>query len=126
MMRISLGIAAAAALGVTCLGRVGLAQEFKPKPPTAADWAALGRLPDFNGVWEAGGGGRGGGGAPPPAGAAGGARAGAAGAPGGRAAGGPGAGAPAGAGGRGRAGAPAGPALTPEYAARKKALQDAG
>jgi hypothetical protein len=70
------------------------------KAPTPADWAALGKLPDFTGVWEiplGGGGVRGGG------------RAGAA----------PGA-APAatpGRAGRGRGMAPA-PALTPEYAAK--------
>jgi hypothetical protein len=30
------------------------AQEWKTKPPTTADWTAMARLPDFNGVWEAG------------------------------------------------------------------------
>src|SRR4051812_49750000 len=30
------------------------AQDWKTKAPTAADWAAMGKLPDFNGVWEAG------------------------------------------------------------------------
>lgn len=37
-------------------------QNFVPKKPTEADWAALAKLPDFTGVWEAtfGGGGRGG------------------------------------------------------------------
>jgi hypothetical protein len=30
------------------------------KKPTAEDWAALAKLPDFSGVWERGGGGRGG------------------------------------------------------------------
>jgi hypothetical protein len=29
------------------------AQESKPKPPAAADWAALAKLPDLTGVWEA-------------------------------------------------------------------------
>ena len=43
-----------AALAAATLGAVVAAQDFKPKPPTAADWAALARLPDFNGVWEAG------------------------------------------------------------------------
>jgi len=36
-----------------------------PKPPSANDWAAVGKLPDFTGVWEmsfGGGGARGGGG----------------------------------------------------------------
>jgi hypothetical protein len=100
------------------LGAVVAAQDFKPKPPTAADWAALAKLPDFNGVWEAGpaGGGRGGAGGGR-AGAAGGAAVPAA----GRAGGGTGA-APA----RGRAGGPAaGPSLTPAYAAMRKARQDA-
>jgi hypothetical protein len=72
------------------------------KAPTPADWAALGKLPDFTGVWEIPLGG--------PARGAGGARGGAPGAAGttpgtpGRA-------------GRGRAMAPAA-ALTPEYAAK--------
>src|SRR5580765_3405331 len=103
-----------AALTGATVGRVGMAQQFTPKPPTAADWAALGRLPDFTGVWETGLGGGGGraGGAPPAAGVA--------------AAGTGRAGAAAGGGaGRGRGGAPAGPALTPEYAAKRKALRDA-
>src|SRR5690349_22407283 len=30
------------------------------KAPTAADWSALSKLPDFSGVWERGGGGGGG------------------------------------------------------------------
>ena len=30
------------------------AQDFVSKAPTAADWAALATLPDFNGVWERG------------------------------------------------------------------------
>jgi hypothetical protein len=30
------------------------AQQPKPTPPTAADWAALAKLPDFTGVWEVG------------------------------------------------------------------------
>src|SRR4051794_24784625 len=33
------------------------AQQFSTKAPTAADWAAMAKLPDFNGVWERGGGG---------------------------------------------------------------------
>jgi hypothetical protein len=97
------------------------AQDFITKSPTAADWAAMAKLPDFNGVWEQGGGGRAGGGAPggppPAAGAPG--RAGApAGPPAGAApAGGP-AGRAGGGGGRGRAG---GPAFTPEYEAKRVA-----
>jgi hypothetical protein len=38
----------------------GLAQQFTSKVPTAADWAALAKLPDFNGVWERAGVGGGG------------------------------------------------------------------
>ena len=121
MKRITLVLAAAVLTGAI-VERAGLAQDFKPKPPTAADWAALGRLPDFNGVWEAGGGGRG---APAPAGVAGGARAGTAAGAGGRAGAAAPTGAAAGASGRGRAGGPAGPALTSEYAAKRKVLQDA-
>ena len=79
-----------------------LAQQVT-KAPTAADWAAMARLPDFNGVWELGAPGGGGRGAAPAAGR----------------------GAPAG-GGRGRAGGPpTGPSLTSEYAAKRKALQNA-
>src|SRR5689334_8818511 len=103
-------IAAAAVTGaVAGLG----AQDWKTKSPTAAEWAAMSRLPDFNGVWEAGrppgaapaaGGARAGGGAPTAA--TGAARAGGAPNQGGAAA--RGGGAPA-----GRGGAPAGPQLTP-------------
>jgi len=45
-------------------------QQSKPKPPGAADWAALAKLPDLTGVWEAptvGRGGRGPAAAPPDA-----------------------------------------------------------
>src|SRR5947199_10378520 len=42
------------------LGSIILAQQFTSKAPTAADWAALAKLPDFTGVWERGGGGGGG------------------------------------------------------------------
>src|SRR5438552_3298784 len=42
------------------LGSIMLAQQFTSKAPTAADWAALAKLPDFTGVWERGGGGGGG------------------------------------------------------------------
>src|SRR5215212_7290851 len=75
------------------------AQDWKTKSPTAADWAAMAKLPDFNGVWEAG---------RPPGTAA----------PAGRAAG----SAAAPAAGRGRAGgaAPAGPQLTPAFAAKRQ------
>ena len=83
-----------------------------PAPPTAADWAALAKLPDFTGVWEVGLGGGGGGarGGAAPAGAAAGARGAAPAAavvlP--RAA---------------RGAAPAGPQLTPEYAAKRDAIR---
>ena len=87
-----------ALLAVGGFGVIAFAQT--PKAPTAPDWAALAKLPDFTGVWEmslGGGGGRGG--------ARGAGR---------------GAAAP---GGGGRA---AGPSLTPEYAAKKKALEAQG
>ena len=45
------------------------AQDSKLKPPAAADWAALAKLPDLTGVWEAptvGRGGRGPAAGPPP------------------------------------------------------------
>jgi hypothetical protein len=91
-----------------------LAQNAITKSPTAADWAAMAKLPDFNGVWEAGGGGggRAGGGG----GNAGAARGTAA--PAARGTAPPAAGRGRGAGGRG--GGQPGPSLTPEYAARAK------
>lgn len=49
-----------AALGLTVLGSSALAQQPIYKAPTAADWAALAKLPDFSGVWERGGVGGGG------------------------------------------------------------------
>lgn len=71
-------------------------QNFVPKKPTEADWAAVAKLPDFTGVWEAtfGGGGRGAGGGRGRAG-----------------------GAPA---------FPAGPQLTPAYAEKRRANQAKG
>ena len=60
------------------------AQKVATKTPTPADWAAIAKLPDFNGVWERAGG---------------------------QAAG----------GNQGRGGAPAGPSLTPESEAKRKA-----
>src|SRR4051812_18566808 len=97
----------AAVLAIGAMVTVG-AQDWKTKAPTAADWAAMGKLPDFNGVWEAGR-------PPAPAGAARGAA--------------PQGGAPAGAAPRGGAaaagragGAPAGPQLTPAYAAKRQEL----
>jgi hypothetical protein len=62
----------------TCIGLLAVmavtiavvaAQEPKSKPPAAADWAALAKLPDLTGVWEAptvGRGGRGPAAGPPP------------------------------------------------------------
>ena len=73
-----------------------------PAPPTAADWAALAKLPDLTGVWEAALGGGGGG-----------ARGAAAAPTAGRGA------APAAA----RGATAAGPQLTPEYAAKRDALR---
>jgi hypothetical protein len=90
------------------------------KAPTPADWAAMAKLPDFNGVWERGGGGGGNAafgtapaagnrGAAPPRGGNGGQR-GAAGGAGG------------GAGGqRAGRGGPSGPSFTPEYEAMRVA-----
>src|SRR5688572_26031895 len=51
-------VATGAALAMAA-GLVATAQQFVTKAPTPADWAALGKLPDFNGVWERGGGGGG-------------------------------------------------------------------
>src|SRR5262245_42472147 len=45
---------------VVGVGVPALAQQFVSKAPTAADWAALAKLPDFNGVWERSGVGGGG------------------------------------------------------------------
>jgi len=49
----------AAVLAVTLTAHPATAQTAAAKipPPTAADWAALAKLPDFGGVWEVGGGG---------------------------------------------------------------------
>jgi hypothetical protein len=47
------------ALGLTVVGTGAPAQQPIYKAPTAADWAALAKLPDFSGVWERGGGGGG-------------------------------------------------------------------
>ena len=99
------------AAAVAC-ATVAVGQKVARKAPTAEDWTAIAKLPDFTGVWEAGFGGGGRGAAtakgPGPAGAA---------PPAGQA--------PAGrAGGRGGPGR-AGPSLTPEYAA-KAAAKPAG
>src|SRR4029453_11101113 len=56
-------------LVVTAMTIAVTTQESKPKPPAAADWAALAKLPDLTGVWEAptvGRGGRGPAAAPQP------------------------------------------------------------
>ena len=40
--------------GIVAVSTISLAaQQPKPKPPAAADWAALAKLPDLTGVWEA-------------------------------------------------------------------------
>ncbi len=100
------GFLAAAAMA---WGQSASAPKPVHKAPTPADWAVLGKLPDFTGVWEiplGGGGARGGGR---------GRGATAAATPGG----------PGRAAGRGRAMAAA-PALTPEYAAKAEASKNAG
>jgi len=101
------------AAAVAC-ATVAVGQKVARKAPTAEDWTALAKLPDFTGVWEAGFGGGGRGAAtakgPGPAGAVPAGREGQA--PAGRA------------GGRGGPGR-AGPSLTPEYAA-KAAAKPAG
>ena len=119
--KVLLGFTVACFITATA-GSIVLAQQFTSKTPTAADWAALAKLPDFTGVWERGGGGgnqtaaaalgtpppsRGNQGPPPAAGAAPAAA--------GRGAGGAGRGAAAG--GRG-----AGPSFTPEYEAKRRAF----
>ena len=107
-------MAAGLALGVVSTAG---AQDWKSKSPTAADWSAMAKLPDFGGVWEAGR-------APTAAPAA--PRGGAAAPAAGRASG---AAAPAGraGGGAGRAGgAAAGPQLTPPYAAKRQELASRG
>ena len=99
------------------------AQDAITRAPTAADWDAMKKLPDFNGVWETGGGGAPRGGGPAAPGGAGAARgaapargAGPGGAPGGAGAR---AGAPAGA----RGGRGGGMQLTEAAEARRKELQ---
>jgi hypothetical protein len=49
----------AAATGAVSIA-IADAQTAVYKPPTAAEWTALAKLPDFSGVWEIGGGGGGG------------------------------------------------------------------
>src|SRR5262245_31878732 len=109
-----LSISVAAVVFSTALGSSAAAQQVITKKPTAAEWAALANLPDFNGVWERGGGGAPRGNAAPAAPAA---------APRGAA---PAAAAPqggaagrGGAGGRGGGGRGGGAQLTPEYEAKR-------
>src|SRR5262245_5337860 len=52
---ITAGIALAGAIASTAFAR-----QFVSKAPTAADWAAIAKLPDLNGVWERSGVGSGG------------------------------------------------------------------
>jgi len=114
-LRTWLSVASATVLGATLLAVPGGAQEFETKSPTAEDWAAMAKLPDFGGVWERGGG--------PPRGGGAGARGG--GAPGGAARGdAPGGGTRGAArgargGGRGRGG----PSLTAEAQALQQAFR---
>lgn len=51
------GRIACAVLLAAAVGWPAFAQQPIYKAPTAADWSALGTLPDFSGVWERGGGG---------------------------------------------------------------------
>jgi hypothetical protein len=55
--RACLAVAAGVALGAAVLVVPGAGQRFVTRSPTAQDWAAMAKLPDFNGVWERGGGG---------------------------------------------------------------------
>src|SRR5262245_33540261 len=50
----------AAAAFIASIASAVMAQEFISKAPTPADWTALSKLPDLNGVWERGGVGGGG------------------------------------------------------------------
>ena len=49
------------------LSAIAQTRKFTAKAPTAADWAALAKLPDFTGVWEVSPGTRGGGAGAAPA-----------------------------------------------------------
>jgi hypothetical protein len=60
MQRRFLAVLASTGLAMTGICAVLLGQEFISKAPTPADWAAMAKLPDFNGVWERGGVGGGG------------------------------------------------------------------
>ena len=93
-------------LFAAALGWPAFAQQSIYKAPTAADWSALAKLPDFSGVWERGGGGGGRGAAAAPSGGRGNA---------------PARGAAPGAGARGRGG----PSFTPKYEALRAAAASA-
>jgi hypothetical protein len=93
-------------LFAAALGWPAFAQQSIYKAPTAADWSALAKLPDFSGVWERGGGGGGRGAAAAPSGGRGNA---------------PARGAAPGAGARGRGG----PSFTPKYEAMRAAAANA-
>ena len=93
-------------LFAAALGWPAFAQQSIYKAPTAADWSALAKLPDFSGVWERGGGGGGRGAAAAPAGGRGNA---------------PARGVAPGAGARGRGG----PSFTPKYEAMRAAAASA-
>ncbi len=54
-------LVSAVLLPITIATGVGEAQTASKSAPTAADWSALAKLPDFTGVWEVGPGGGGGG-----------------------------------------------------------------
>src|SRR5688572_17796854 len=105
-------VSVAAILFSTAIGATVAAQQFVTKQPTAADWAALAKLPDFNGVWERGAAPRGNAPAAAPA-----APRGAAAPPAAAAAG------RGGAGGRGGGGRGGGVQLTPEYEAKRAAYK---
>jgi hypothetical protein len=60
MQRRFLAILAGTGLAVIGMCAITPGQEFIYKAPTPADWTAMAKLPDFNGVWERGGVGGGG------------------------------------------------------------------
>jgi hypothetical protein len=103
MMRVRNSFAAFLAITATALGQTATPPKVAHRAPTVADWTAVGKLPDFTGVWEI---------------PLGGPARGAAGAPAAGRGGPPAVGARRG---RGR-GAPTPPALTPEYAAKAQEM----
>ena len=123
-------VTVAAVLFMSALSIIANAQQVITKQPTAADWAALAKLPDFNGVWERGGGGAPRGNAAPAANAGGQPARGNAAPPAPRGAGAPaaapqagGAAPRGGAAGRGAGGRGGGAQLTPEYEAKRAAYK---